>query len=338
MGPVVVDDHARDLQAGGETAQDISYQEVTTEPVKWDKWGRGPGRFWEEIPFVYFEHELDRDDIAELMGEENPQFKRLEAEGFGDGEDKDKAKGEAAKGVYKTMTVFEVWDKRSKQVVFVAKRVKDFPLKVIPDPLGLQGFYPVPSPLQPIERLGDLRPVTPYQVYQHLITELDEVTKRIRKLVNQLKVRGIIAGEMADDALAALVAGQLKRRGIEADARLPSICALFKDRCDTTVALADWAQRFHADVAASPEEREKHLTPQAMAAVRLLARRLEACAWDAPSIASAIKETLAESGLKMPQLAMPVRVLVMGTAQTPSLDAVLALCDRATVLARLSSG
>jgi glutamyl-tRNA synthetase len=28
----------------------------------------------------------------------------------------------------------------------------------------------------------------------------------------------------------------------------------------------------------------------------------------------------------MPQLAMPVRVLVMGTAQTPSLDAVLELC------------
>jgi glutamyl-tRNA synthetase len=37
----------------------------------------------------------------------------------------------------------------------------------------------------------------------------------------------------------------------------------------------------------------------------------------------------------MPQLAMPVRVLVMGTAQTPSLDSVLELCEREKVLARL---
>jgi glutamyl-tRNA synthetase len=37
----------------------------------------------------------------------------------------------------------------------------------------------------------------------------------------------------------------------------------------------------------------------------------------------------------MPQLAMPVRVLVMGTAQTPSLDAVLELSAREIVLERL---
>jgi glutamyl-tRNA synthetase len=39
----------------------------------------------------------------------------------------------------------------------------------------------------------------------------------------------------------------------------------------------------------------------------------------------------------MPQLAMPVRVLVMGTPQTPSVDAVLALHRRETVIARLAS-
>ena len=48
-----------------------------------------------------------------------------------------------------------------------------------------------------------------------------------------------------------------------------------------------------------------------------------------------IKEVLAAHTFKMPQLAMPVRVLVMGTAQTPSLDAVLELCQREKVLERL---
>ena len=37
----------------------------------------------------------------------------------------------------------------------------------------------------------------------------------------------------------------------------------------------------------------------------------------------------------MPQLAMPVRVLVMGTPQTPSLDAILELMVREDVVARL---
>ena len=55
-----------------------------------------------------------------------------------------------------------------------------------------------------------------------------------------------------------------------------------------------------------------------------------------PAIAAAIKEVLGAQGLKMPALAMPVRVLVMGTPQTPSLDAVLALFSRDVVIERLS--
>jgi len=42
------------------------------------------------------------------------------------------------------------------------------------------------------------------------------------------------------------------------------------------------------------------------------------------------------SGLKMPQLAMPLRRLVTGRSQTPSIDAVLELLGRETVLHRLS--
>ena len=40
-------------------------------------------------------------------------------------------------------------------------------------------------------------------------------------------------------------------------------------------------------------------------------------------------------GLKMPQLAPAVRVLVCGRPQTPSIDAVLQLFDRKIVLDRL---
>ena len=57
--------------------------------------------------------------------------------------------------------------------------------------------------------------------------------------------------------------------------------------------------------------------------------------WERAAIAAEIKATLAHFGLKMPQLAMPVRVIVAGTPQTPSLDAVLELFGRERVLQRL---
>lgn len=140
---------------------------------------------------------------------------------------------------------------------------------------------------------------------------------------------------MADAALAPLVAAQLEARGIAADERLPAICGLFKDRCDTTVALADWAQAFYRDVTPTADDLARHVTDAVKPAIAALRERLAGVAWDATSIAAAIKQVLADHQLKMPQLAMPVRVLVMGTPQTPSLDAVLALHRRELVLERL---
>ena len=70
-------------------------------------------------------------------------------------------------------------------------------------------------------------------------------------------------------------------------------------------------------------------------ALRSLRERLADVDWDKAGIAAAMKETLAEHQLKMPQLAPALRVLVCGRAQTPSIDAVLALFPRDTVLARL---
>lgn len=138
-----------------------------------------------------------------------------------------------------------------------------------------------------------------------------------------------------DVELAPLVAAQLQKRGIESDDRLAAICALFKDRCDTTVALANWAAAFYADVQPSEADRAQHLTDAVRPAIAVLADKLATVSWDKASIAAAIKEVLAAQGIKMPALAMPVRVLVMGTAQTPSLDAVLALFSREEILKRL---
>ena len=138
-----------------------------------------------------------------------------------------------------------------------------------------------------------------------------------------------------DAQLVPLVAEQLAKRGIAPDARLEAICALFKDRCDTTVVLADWAAAFYAQVAPQPEDLAKHLTDAVKPAIAAFAAKLAEGEWSKEAIAAAMKATLAEFGLKMPALAMPVRVLVMGTPQTPSVDAVLFLQGREKVLTDL---
>jgi glutamyl-tRNA synthetase len=141
----------------------------------------------------------------------------------------------------------------------------------------------------------------------------------------------------ADERLAAMVAEQLQVRGIEAaaDERLAHMCGLFKDRCATVVELAQWLQMYFAPVEPTAEDLQTHVTDAVRPAIATLAERLAAVEWGAAPIQQAFKAALAEHGLKMPQLAHPVRVLVCGRAQTPSIDAVLSLFSRDTVLARL---
>jgi glutamyl-tRNA synthetase len=146
---------------------------------------------------------------------------------------------------------------------------------------------------------------------------------------------------MADEDLAALITPQLLARGVSAqaleDGRLVRICALFKDRCDTTVALAQWAYVFYGDVTPVEAERAQHVTESIAPALAALAEALATCAWDKASISAAFKQVLTSQGLKMPQLAMPARVLTVGTAHTPSVDAVLELVGREKVIERLQT-
>ena len=119
------------------------------------------------------------------------------------------------------------------------------------------------------------------------------------------------------------------------DSRLLRGCGLFKDRCSTLVELAHWLQVLVKGGQASAEDVATHVTDTVRPALAKLADALAACEWNKTGIAASIKQVLAECGLKMPQLAMPVRVLVMGTPQTPSLDAILELMTRENVVSRL---
>lgn len=140
-----------------------------------------------------------------------------------------------------------------------------------------------------------------------------------------------------DQRLASLVHQQLQTRGrhVALDAALVAQCGLFKDRCVTTVELADWVEVYHLAPTPDPAERAQHVTDAVLPALRVLRDRLGSCEWTKEGVAAALKQTLADHGLKMPALAMPLRLLVCGRLQTPSVDAVLALFTREEALDRL---
>ncbi|MEY8689246.1 MAG: glutamate--tRNA ligase [Leptothrix sp. (in: b-proteobacteria)] len=141
-----------------------------------------------------------------------------------------------------------------------------------------------------------------------------------------------------DGVLAGWVVQQLAKQGVsvEPDERLARRCALFKDRCATTIELADWLAMYYRPVCATAEDLATHVTDAVRPALRSLVASLQALPeWTPAAIQQAIKASVAQHGLKMPQLAIPVRVLVCGRAQTPSVDAVLALFDEKIVIERL---
>jgi glutamyl-tRNA synthetase len=140
-----------------------------------------------------------------------------------------------------------------------------------------------------------------------------------------------------NDRLVELVRPRLEARGVtvsEAPA-LEAIFALYKERVSTLNELADAVEVFYIEIHPPGELLETHLAAEAMPALRELAGRFGEIAWEAPAIAAAIKEVIGKHGLKMPKLAMPLRVMLTGQTQTPSVDAVIALFPRETVLARL---
>lgn len=142
---------------------------------------------------------------------------------------------------------------------------------------------------------------------------------------------------LPDDTLAAHVVARFAERGIAAvaDDQLSRMCALFKDRCATTVELCDWLAMYLSEVAPSAEDLAAHVTEAVTPAVHSLRERLTDIEWTKPAISAAIKEVITAHGIKMPTLAHAVRVLVCGRAQTPSIDAVLELFPRDVVLTRL---
>ena len=148
--------------------------------------------------------------------------------------------------------------------------------------------------------------------------------------------------EADNERLANLVRPRIEARGgvIDGNADLVRVMEITKQRPETLEALADACMIFYR-----PLTRDVELVKQVLAdekskkAVELfLERAREVEVWNSENIYGVLKSIMDEMGIKMPVIAVPVRVLVFGEKVSPMFDKTLELFGKDTVIANIESG
>lgn len=162
----------------------VENERITFEAVSWRDYRHGPAKRWEDRQWDAFRFIIPKDegDYTFPQGAYENQLSDVEKKEWVASED--------------DICGWEVWCKRSRKVKFIDDN--GIVLKEIEDPLGLPGFFPIPTPMQPIELTGRLLPTNPFKIYRRLADELDTITKRIRVLADQMKVKGFYSGSATD--------------------------------------------------------------------------------------------------------------------------------------------
>lgn len=145
---------------------------------------------------------------------------------------------------------------------------------------------------------------------------------------------------ISDEALAALVEPRLKACGVPLDrAALPAVVNLLRERSDTLAQLAEQALLIYGEPCNDAQAAALAVQYLDSTALTMLHEVFELLRdeqdFSGVTIGAHLKAVLAAHQLKMPQLAIPLRVALFGQTHTPSIEKVLALLGKATVLERL---
>jgi glutamyl-tRNA synthetase len=116
---------------------------------------------------------------------------------------------------------------------------------------------------------------------------------------------------------------------------LISVLNLYRERANNLNQLAKDIAFFYTLPVANAADVEKHITADIKPAIASLCEKLADIEWTAEAIHGAINEIVTNLQLKFPKIAMPLRVMLTGTAQSPSIDQVMAILGKKEVLARI---
>lgn len=164
----------------------VENETVCGETVEWNRLILGYATHWNKVPWIAFEHFMTREECVKNFGEivgSKIEFTAVQQDG-----DKKEQQPIDAEGV-KFAHIYEIWDKASKKVLFISSGY-DNPIKIAPDPLKLEGFFPIPEPLGFFDKVSSMVPKPLFLMYQEQARELNSITIRIGKLTRAMKIRG----------------------------------------------------------------------------------------------------------------------------------------------------
>ena len=173
----------------------VGYQQVKICHVSYDDWTHGPGKKWQQVPWVARVHLFTKDDFKREFPDINLEqvkipFNFMLKEG-------EKRTDEQGANDFKRAKIWEIWDKISMSRIYVAEGY-DFELERTPDPYKLEEFFPCPKPLYGVKTPDRLIPQPEYCQYQDQAAELDTLNQRIFTLVETLKYCGVYDGTAED--------------------------------------------------------------------------------------------------------------------------------------------
>lgn len=164
----------------GNPVNEVAFEEALLEYVFWKDFRHGKARRWKDVPWVAFRTYPDKKELKKKWPDiytKIPCEYRSEEEG--------------EKTTVKKALVWEIWDKKSGEVKFLAEGYTEGLLESVPAPLNFQNFYPCPKPLYATTTTNTLIPVPDFTQYQDQADELDDLSERINLLLDALAVRGV---------------------------------------------------------------------------------------------------------------------------------------------------
>ncbi len=119
--------------------------------------------------------------------------------------------------------------------------------------------------------------------------------------------------------------------------KLEDVLGLYRERANNLNQLASDIAYFYALPKANAADVEKHITADIKPTIATLREKLANIDWAAEAIHEAINAVVLAYQLKFPKVAMPLRVMLTGTAQSPSIDQVMVLLGQKETLARIET-
>lgn len=165
----------------------VTEERINTDYVQWEDFLTSPARVWEETRWVARRVFMTRDDLIERFGKEKGGRVPL------DYKPANIPEGQLSTPEYEVFQraiVWEIWDKPSKTVIWVAPSWSEGVLDKKPDFANLRGFFPCPRPLAATETNGTTIPVADYVQYQDQARELDDLTGRVGNLAKVIRLAG----------------------------------------------------------------------------------------------------------------------------------------------------